>query len=742
MQKLIASRRELLVREQQRSSALLLPQLASGGPVSPPTRASAVPDQHQERPKSLRSHKMRVLLRLGGLRLGRAPNHAGRSKWVAQWQRLRQQTKGLALTSSLAQQAETHRRFNEKTERQALATLAHQASQPDIAEMYTPDVLDRRFALRHEPSVAAQLRQWWNCAQNLVRDKQAQQAGTRPARQAGAKAKKPPKQQAVPSLKSSTSSRADRLGEQEYFAIFLKVYKAMVDEFSMAEASKAVRDDWQDDCGGKGYLTAESFMDAVFELADVWTETTDAAEYVQFLRRLLDDVTTVDKHGVRRFARTDRIRAGSGQPGALDSTVERHMSTHERDEHLQQTSKKKKRGEGEGASARRTGADDANGDRSKEEGAVTWRYAGGAGALEGRLGRMDESADAQARARSGGDAWRAGGVDGWGGMQRGAGACGDSYEGGGPGRGFGGPAWRAGRQDGWGSTPGGDSGCGMSQTDWCAKRGPAWSMGKRDMRDGQRPSQFDVAFLGPAGYAPLPSVSASSSASCSRLATPGSGHARGAEREVALGSYAQPLGHNRRPATRDGAAGVGSPAWAPLSPGASPPRPATRDGGPLPSPPRASTASRGLQWHIVDGVATEGVVRASRSPVGSRPHSPPRELLHLPAPLAFGRLAELSRSASKSRIGEEWAEGSYEPVGWAGATFDMLAALQTQLERQALSRHRAALVLQRVARGRKARASLAQKKQPRIPSVTLSAASRQRNNSLSAIAEARSHYRS
>ena len=168
--------------------------------------------------------------------------------------------------------------------------------------------------------------------------------------------------------------------------------------------------------------------------------------------------------------------------------------------------------------------------------------------MEGKLGRMDE--DAQARARSGGDAWRAGGVDGWGGMQRGAGACGDSYEGGGPGRGFGGPAWRAGGQDGWGSTPGGDSGSGMGQTDWGAKRGPAWSMGKRDLRDGQRPSQFDVAFLGPAGYAPLPSVSASSSASCSRLATPASSHARGAEKEVALGSYAQPLGHNKRPATR------------------------------------------------------------------------------------------------------------------------------------------------------------------------------------------------
>ena len=362
MQKLIASRRELLVREHQRSVALLLPQLASSGPASPPARASSpAPDQVEPR-KSLRSHKMRVLLRLGGLRLGLAPNHSGRSKWVAQWQRLGQHTRGLALTSSLAQQADAHRRFNEKTGRQALATLAHQESSPELAEMYTPDALDKRFALRHEPSVAAQLRLWWNCAQHLVRDRLVQQAGGKPTQQAGAKSMrqagakaKPPQQAGAKAKPPQASVSADRLGEQDYFAIFLKVYKAMVDDFSMAEASKAVRDDWQDDCGGKGYLTAESFMDAVFELADVWTETTDAAEYVEFLRRLLDDVTTIDKHGVRRFARTERIRAGSGQPGALDATVESHMRTHEREEHQKTSKKKKKRGEGEGPGQRQPG---------------------------------------------------------------------------------------------------------------------------------------------------------------------------------------------------------------------------------------------------------------------------------------------------------------------------------------------------------------------------------------------------
>ena len=185
--------------------------------------------------------------------------------------------------------------------------------------MYTPDVLDRRFALRHEPSVAAQLRVWWNCAQNLVRDKQAQQAGTRPARQAGAKAKKPPKQQAVPSLKSSTSSRADRLGEQEYFAIFLKVYKLMMpaEDYVVSEARLAVREDWVTDCGPRGFLTRDTFIDALFELADVWTLTTDASEYHGFLKALHDKIT---KDG--EFLDDAALVAGAGKPDGFDEAME------------------------------------------------------------------------------------------------------------------------------------------------------------------------------------------------------------------------------------------------------------------------------------------------------------------------------------------------------------------------------------------------------------------------------------
>ena len=46
--------------------------------------------------------------------------------------------------------------------------------------------------------------------------------------------------------------------------------------------------------------------------------------------------------------------------------------------------------------------------------------------------------------------------------------------------------------------------------------------------------------------------------------------------------------------------------------------------------------------------------------------------------------------------GEEWAEGRWEAAGWEGDGQHALTVLQAQLERHALSRQRAALVLQHI----------------------------------------------
>ena len=81
----------------------------------------------------------------------------------------------------------------------------------------------------------------------------------------------------------------DRLGEDEYKVVFHKVYKLMMPaaDYDEAEARVAVHDDWLMDSGGRGFLTREAFLDAVFELADVWTLTTSASEYAFFLEDLV-----------------------------------------------------------------------------------------------------------------------------------------------------------------------------------------------------------------------------------------------------------------------------------------------------------------------------------------------------------------------------------------------------------------------------------------------------------------------
>ena len=52
------------------------------------------------------------------------------------------------------------------------------------------------------------------------------------------------------------------------------------EDYDEEEAKSAVHEDWATDSRGKGYLTRDMFIDAVFELADVWTKTCEESEHV------------------------------------------------------------------------------------------------------------------------------------------------------------------------------------------------------------------------------------------------------------------------------------------------------------------------------------------------------------------------------------------------------------------------------------------------------------------------------
>jgi hypothetical protein len=107
--------------------------------------------------------------------------------------------------------------------------------------------------------------------------------------------------------------------EDTYFDVFVKIYKAMVSEYSEWEAEEAVEADWESDSGGAGELTETAFKSVMFELAQTWTPGTSAAKYADFLRDLLHAVTELepgdgDAPAQRVFRHDDDVETGSGQP--------------------------------------------------------------------------------------------------------------------------------------------------------------------------------------------------------------------------------------------------------------------------------------------------------------------------------------------------------------------------------------------------------------------------------------------
>ena len=83
-----------------------------------------------------------------------------------------------------------------------------------------------------------------------------------------------------------------------YHAIMLRFHKILLDDFDYKMAKAMVEQDWVDDLGdsdGSDGMPQEVFFSALFELADVWTPSIDAAVYAAFLRRLL--TSCVDQNG-------------------------------------------------------------------------------------------------------------------------------------------------------------------------------------------------------------------------------------------------------------------------------------------------------------------------------------------------------------------------------------------------------------------------------------------------------------
>ena len=48
------------------------------------------------------------------------------------------------------------------------------------------------------------------------------------------------------------------------------------DDFSEEEALQSAKEDWEDDSKGSDEMLRSDFLDSLFELADMWTDSIDA----------------------------------------------------------------------------------------------------------------------------------------------------------------------------------------------------------------------------------------------------------------------------------------------------------------------------------------------------------------------------------------------------------------------------------------------------------------------------------
>lgn len=163
------------------------------------------------------------------------------------------------------------------------------------ANMLTVEALKARAQIRYHNDVDEELQRWWQC--------------------------------------SLTSMKEERrahgiLSKEDYVVLSLKLNKCMVPQFDEAEARAAAEVDWVNDSKGEAHLTRATFMDCVFELADVWTRGLDPAEYVEFLRALFEHLTILNPQGLFEWKHTQDIPYG----GYADSDSSSSDASHSADE--------------------------------------------------------------------------------------------------------------------------------------------------------------------------------------------------------------------------------------------------------------------------------------------------------------------------------------------------------------------------------------------------------------------------
>ena len=152
-------------------------------------------------------------------------------------------------------------------------------------EQYSPESLQRRYQIRRHPDVVRALQDWWSAAQSSV------QGG-------------------------GDGSRVEHLSRDDYCAMCIRIYRAMLENYDEDEARESAEADWEHDTRGAAGLGCDPLMDALFELAELWTEpSVEAAVYVSFLRTLLHRIAVAggehaDPEGALGWRAAEEVRCG------------------------------------------------------------------------------------------------------------------------------------------------------------------------------------------------------------------------------------------------------------------------------------------------------------------------------------------------------------------------------------------------------------------------------------------------
>jgi hypothetical protein len=122
-------------------------------------------------------------------------------------------------------------------------------------DLYTPEILVLRHDLRHDRGIVHEIEKYWHIAG------------------------------------MAKTADGEYLHKVGYCRMLRCFYAALLGERDEAHAQQLADEDWERDTNGAKMLSHEQFQRSLFELADLWCEGVEPAEYVEFLRRLHGSVT-------------------------------------------------------------------------------------------------------------------------------------------------------------------------------------------------------------------------------------------------------------------------------------------------------------------------------------------------------------------------------------------------------------------------------------------------------------------